>query len=66
MAGVSRAEIEAGAHELLARIHGHQLAGTRRHLGLAQKDIAAAMGLSVARVSQIEHGEMASFGQCLA
>jgi ribosome-binding protein aMBF1 (putative translation factor) len=60
-AGVSPAEIEKGARELLARARGHQLAETRRHLGLAQKDIAAAMGLSVARISQIEHGEVASF-----
>jgi ribosome-binding protein aMBF1 (putative translation factor) len=60
-AGVSPAEIGAGARELLARARGHQLAETRRHLGLAQKGIAAAMGLSVARVSQIEHGEVASF-----
>jgi transcriptional regulator with XRE-family HTH domain len=33
---------------------------TRKQLGLAQKQIAAAMGVSVARVSQIEHGEVTS------
>ena len=33
----------------------------RRLLGLAQRDIAAAMGVSIARVSQIEHGEVTSF-----
>ena len=32
-----------------------------QQLGLGQKQIAAAMGVSVARVSQIEHGEIASF-----
>jgi ribosome-binding protein aMBF1 (putative translation factor) len=60
-AGVSPAQIEAGTRELLARARGHQLADARRHLGLAQKDIAAAMGVSIARVSQIEHGEVTSF-----
>lgn len=55
-AGVDPAEIEAGTRELLARARGHQLAEYRKFLGLVQKDIAAAMGVSVARVSQIEHG----------
>ena len=40
---------------------GHQLAEMRKQLGLGQKQIAAAMGVSVARVSQIEHGEVTSF-----
>ena len=60
-AGVSPEEIEAGARQLLARARGHQLAETRKQLGRGQKQIAAAMGVSVARVSQIEHGEVASF-----
>jgi ribosome-binding protein aMBF1 (putative translation factor) len=60
-AGVSPEEIEAGARRLLARARGHQLAETRKQLGLGQKQIAAAMGVSVARVSQIEHGEVTSF-----
>jgi Helix-turn-helix domain len=34
---------------------------SQRQLGLGQKQIAAAMGVSVARVSQIEHGEVTSF-----
>jgi transcriptional regulator with XRE-family HTH domain len=38
-----------------------ELAETRKQLGLGQKQIAAAMGVSVARVSQIEHGEVTSF-----
>jgi transcriptional regulator with XRE-family HTH domain len=46
---------------LLAENRGHQLAETRKQLGLAQKDIAAALGVSIARISQIEHGEVASF-----
>jgi ribosome-binding protein aMBF1 (putative translation factor) len=60
-AGVSPAEIETGARELLARARGHQLAQARKQLGLAQKNIAGAMGVSVARVSQIEHGDVTSF-----
>jgi ribosome-binding protein aMBF1 (putative translation factor) len=60
-AGVSPAEVEAGARRLLAEARGYQLAEARKHLGLGQKDIAAALGVSVARVSQIEHGEVASF-----
>ena len=31
-----------------------------KQLGLGQRQIAAAMGVSVARVSQIEHGEVTS------
>lgn len=60
-AGVSPEEIEAGARMLLAQARGHQLAQTRKQLGLAQRDIAAAMGVSIARISQIEHGEVTSF-----
>jgi DNA-binding XRE family transcriptional regulator len=60
-AGVSPDEINAGARRLLAQAHGHQLAETRKQLGLGQKQIAAAMAVSVARVSQIEHGEVTSF-----
>ena len=64
-AGTSRGrrlpgEIEAGAGELLALARGHQLAGARKQLGLAQRGIASAMGVSVARVAQIEHGKVAS------
>ncbi len=60
-AGVSPGEIEAGAREMLARACGHQLAESRKHTGQGQKEIAAAMGVSVARISQIEHGEVTSF-----
>jgi ribosome-binding protein aMBF1 (putative translation factor) len=60
-AGVTPEEIQAGARRLLAENRGHQLAETRRQLGLAQKDLAAALGVSIARISQIEHGEVTSF-----
>ena len=52
-AGVSPAQIEAGAPKLLAQ--------ARKQLGLAQKDIAATMDVSIARISQIEHGDVTSF-----
>jgi len=51
-AGVFLTEIEAGARQLLAQTRGHQLAETRKQLGLGQKQIAAAMDVSVARVSR--------------
>ena len=60
-AGVSPEEIEAGARTLLAQARGHQLALARKQLSLAQRDIAATMGVSIARISQIEHGEVTSF-----
>ncbi|WP_219471034.1 helix-turn-helix domain-containing protein [Nonomuraea rhizosphaerae] len=59
-AGVSPSVIEAGARQLLAEARGHQLAEARKQLGLGQKDVAAFMDVSVARVSQIEHGEVTS------
>ena len=60
-AGVSPEEIEAGARRLLAESRGHQLADARKQLGLTQKDIATTLGVSIARISQIEHGEVTSF-----
>ncbi|HUJ65307.1 MAG TPA: helix-turn-helix transcriptional regulator [Acidimicrobiales bacterium] len=60
-AGVTPEQIQAGARDLLAQARGHQLAETRRQVGIGQKDIAAAMGVTIARVSQIEHGEVTSF-----
>jgi transcriptional regulator with XRE-family HTH domain len=54
-------EIAADARQLLAQARGHQLAETRKQLGLGQKQIAAAMSVGIARVSQIEHGDVTSF-----
>jgi DNA-binding XRE family transcriptional regulator len=59
-AGVDREEVQAGARRLLAEARGYQLAETRKQNSMTQKDIAARMGVSIARVSQIEHGEVAS------
>lgn len=52
--------MEAGSRRLLAETRGHQLAEARNQYGLAQRDVAARMGVSIARVSQIEHGEAAT------
>ncbi len=51
----------AEARALLALAPGYQLAQVRKQLSLAQRDIAATMGVSIARISQIEHGEVTSF-----
>jgi hypothetical protein len=59
-AGVDPAEVQAGARRLLAEARGHQLAEARKGLDLTQRDVADAMGVSIARVSRIEHGEVTS------
>ncbi|WP_329084198.1 MULTISPECIES: helix-turn-helix domain-containing protein [unclassified Streptosporangium] len=41
---------------LVARQRAYQLAEARRKLGLRQEDVAQAMGVSQARISQIESG----------
>src|SRR5258708_35769180 len=52
-----RAEIELLKTRLLTDLKAHRLAQARKSRGLTQRDVAAAMGLSVGRVSQIERGE---------
>ena len=59
-AGVSAAEIEAGARKMLALARGTQLADARKEMGVTQREIAAELGVSIARISQIEHGEVTS------
>jgi hypothetical protein len=49
----------ASSSPLLAAISSPMPAS--KHLGLTQKEIAAELGVSIARVSQIEHGEVTSF-----
>ncbi|MFG3226338.1 XRE family transcriptional regulator [Kitasatospora sp. NPDC048194] len=46
--------------ETLARIRGHELAELRRKAGLTQKHVAELLGVTQARVSQIEHGQVDS------
>lgn len=40
-----------------AYVRGHQLAEMRNAAGMTQADLAAALGVSQARISKIEHGE---------
>lgn len=46
--------------QLLASVSGHQLAEIRKQLGMTQAQLAQAAGLSQARISQIENGEVTS------
>lgn len=41
-----------------AYLRGHQLAEMRSSAGMTQAELAAALGVSQARVSKIEHGEV--------
>ena len=52
---------ERSREELRAEQRGYQLAQLRKNAGLTQAQVAAAMEVSQARVSQIEHGEVISF-----
>lgn len=54
--GASAEEVATRARRLLAERRGHQLAETRKRLGLTQREIAKALGVSISRISQIEHG----------
>ena len=49
---------ERGRVALRAEQRGYQLAQLRRNTGLTQAQVAAVMGVSQARVSQIEHGKV--------
>ncbi|PXX64073.1 helix-turn-helix protein [Nocardia tenerifensis] len=51
---------EEGVERLEARARGWRLAELRKHRGLNQKQVAEQMGVSVARVSQIEQGEVST------
>lgn len=42
--------------QILAAVNGAQLADLRKQAGLTQAQLAAATGLTQARISQIEHG----------
>ena len=49
---------ERSRAEMRAQQCGHQLAQLRKNTGLTQAQVAAVMGVSQARVSQIEHGKV--------
>lgn len=46
--------------QMLASVSGAQLAEIRKQLGMTQTQLAEAAGLSQARISQIENGEVIS------
>ena len=56
-AKAQRAEIRK---ENLGRIRGHELAEMRKSAGLSQAEVATILGISQARISQIEHGQVDS------
>ncbi|HWB37684.1 MAG TPA: helix-turn-helix transcriptional regulator, partial [Rugosimonospora sp.] len=61
-----RAELHDGDDAALAAerarteawISAYHLAEERKRLGLTQRDVAEAMGVTAGRVSQIEHGDL--------
>lgn len=59
-AGADPAAVQAGTRRLLAEARGRQLAEARKSYGLAQREVAARMEVSIARISQIENGEVAA------
>jgi DNA-binding XRE family transcriptional regulator len=54
-----REEIRTGAQEMIAQARAFRLAEVRRRQHATQVDIAKAMGVTQARVSRIEKGELA-------
>ena len=52
---------DAAVRSMLDDARGWRLAELRKRRGMTQEQVASRMGVSVARVSQIEHGEVTSF-----
>jgi predicted XRE-type DNA-binding protein len=52
------AERERSRAEMRAEQRGYQLAQLRKNSGLTQAQVAVMMGVTQARVSQIEHGKI--------
>lgn len=50
--------VQGRSGQLLARVRGHNLAEVRRRQHLTQRQVARSMGVSVGRISQIEHGDL--------
>jgi DNA-binding XRE family transcriptional regulator len=55
-----RAALEAGVGRLQAEAQGWRLAEMRKRRGLTQRQVSDRMGVSIARVSQIERGEVST------
>jgi len=58
LTAAERAEVEARSRELVAQARAYRLAEVRRRQKATQTDIARAMGVSQARVSRIEKGQL--------
>ncbi|MFZ3471016.1 helix-turn-helix domain-containing protein [Streptomyces sp. 4.24] len=52
-------EIDRGAAEMIAVVRAHRLAEVRKRQHTTQVQVAEAMGVTQARVSRIENGELA-------
>jgi predicted transcriptional regulator len=50
--------VRADKDRLLAQVRAHRLVEIRQRQGLTERDVAAAMGISAGRVSQIEAGDV--------
>ncbi|MER5934893.1 XRE family transcriptional regulator [Streptomyces sp. NPDC002054] len=53
-----KAEIDRGAEQMIAVVRAHRLADLRRRQHTTQVQVAEAMGVTQARVSRIENGEL--------
>lgn len=53
-----RAEIDDGARRMVAESRAHRLAEVRRRQHTTQVEVAKAMGVTQARVSRIEKGQL--------
>ncbi|MBT2480031.1 helix-turn-helix domain-containing protein [Streptomyces sp. ISL-94] len=53
-----RAEIDRGAAEMVSVVRAHRLAEVRKRQHTTQVQVAEAMGVTQARVSRIENGEL--------
>lgn len=51
-------QIRAGADQMIAQVRAHRLAEVRKRQHATQVEVAAAMGISQARVSRIEKGQL--------
>jgi predicted XRE-type DNA-binding protein len=51
-------EIDTGAQRLIAEVRAYRLAEVRRRQRTTQVDVAKAMGVTQARVSRIEKGQL--------
>jgi DNA-binding XRE family transcriptional regulator len=58
VAAAGEAAVASHATQMLDRVRAHGLAEVRRRKGMTQREVAAAMGVSTGRVSQIEHGDL--------